>query len=76
MEVTMETPRRPRRVRRGLVFEPDETFEWALWCLKHDPKRWAAISDRAKLAVKYYALARAAWMAADDEPAGGEGRDA
>ncbi len=72
----MEKPKRPRRVRRSLTFTPDPDYEWALQCRRHDPARWSDISDRAKVAVRYYELARAAWMAADDEPAGGEGRDA
>ena len=67
-------PREHRRppLRPGLRFEPDETFEWALWCRDHDPARWAGINDRAKVAVHYYALARTCWVAADDDdPAGG-----
>ena len=64
--------KRPPGVCRGLRFEPDPTYEWALQCRAQDPKRWAAINERAKVAVRYYELARAAWMASDDEPAGGE----
>ena len=62
-----------RRLRPGLTFTPDETFEWALWCRAHDPARWAGINERARKAVEFYELARAHWMATDDdEPAGGE----
>ena len=62
----MGTKRRPGLNRR-LAFTPDETFEWGLWLRDHDPARWAQISDRAKIACHYYALARAAWMATDDD---------
>ena len=65
----MEEIRRPRGLSRRLRFEPDPEFEWALWCRQNDPRRWAQISDRAKVSVGYYELARAAWMAGDEPPA-------
>ena len=60
--------KRPPGVSRRLSFKPDAAFEWGLWCRENDPARWAAISDRAKVAVHYYELARAIWMADDRVP--------
>ena len=67
--------RRPRGVSRRLRFEPDDAFEWALEIRRSDPRLWATINDRAKLATHYYFLAKAAWLGQsddDDGPAGGE----
>ena len=60
--------KRPPGVNRRLAFRPDPDYEWALWCRRHDPARWASISDRAKVAVSYYELARAAWLGDDRVP--------
>ncbi len=66
--------RRPRGVSRRLRFEPDDVFEWALEIRRSDPRLWATINDRAKLATHYYFLARAARLGQpgdDGEPADG-----
>ena len=67
VEERMPTTRPPGMSRR-LAFRPDPDYEWALWCRANDPARWAHISDRAKVAVSYYELAKALRMVDDRVP--------
>ena len=60
--------KRPPGVSRRLAFRPDPDYEWGLWIEQNDPAQWARINERARKAVAFYRLARAAWLGDDRVP--------